>query len=111
MQHEALLCIAAEHPCLPGHFPDQPLVPGVLILDRVVAAIREGQGDLVLTRLPQIKFLRPLLPAHAATLRLQNSDYATEVRVKFELHEQAQLIASGELRFRRQTADAAADEC
>ena len=29
--------IAADHPCLPGHFPGQPVVPGVVVLDRVLA--------------------------------------------------------------------------
>ena len=27
--------IPLEHPCLPGHFPRQPVVPGVVILDAV----------------------------------------------------------------------------
>ena len=30
------------HPCLPGHFPGRPVVPGVVVLDRVVEAIEQG---------------------------------------------------------------------
>ena len=31
------------HPCLPGHFPGSPLVPGVVVLDQVLAAIEDAQ--------------------------------------------------------------------
>ena len=34
---EFRLLIAADHPSLPGHFPGQPVVPGVVILDEVSA--------------------------------------------------------------------------
>lgn len=49
--------VAADHPCLAGHFPGRPLVPGVLILDRVrqTAAAR-------LREVSDVKFVSPLLP-------------------------------------------------
>ena len=31
--------IDPAHPSLPGHFPGAPVVPGVLVLERVVAAL------------------------------------------------------------------------
>src|SRR3546814_2617840 len=36
--------IAADHPSLPGHFPGRPLVPGVVVLDRVLDAIEAHAG-------------------------------------------------------------------
>ena len=32
--------VAADHPALPGHFPGRPIVPGVLLLDAVLQAMR-----------------------------------------------------------------------
>jgi 3-hydroxyacyl-[acyl-carrier-protein] dehydratase len=32
--------IAADHPALPGHFPGNPIVPGVVLLDEALALIR-----------------------------------------------------------------------
>jgi 3-hydroxymyristoyl/3-hydroxydecanoyl-(acyl carrier protein) dehydratase len=53
--------IAADHPALPGHFPGRPVVPGVVLLDEVLALLRATWPGRV-TRLPQVKFLRPVLP-------------------------------------------------
>ena len=39
MSFEVDRTIPSDHPSLPGHFPDRPIVPGVVILDEVVAAL------------------------------------------------------------------------
>ena len=36
--------IESDHPALPGHFPGRPVVPGVVVLDRVLAAIESAHG-------------------------------------------------------------------
>ena len=46
--------VRADHPCLPGHFPGRPVVPGVLLLEQVLAAIEAGHGPLAALRLPQV---------------------------------------------------------
>lgn len=55
-------CIAADHPALPGHFPGHPVVPGVVILDRVLDAVRAQYPAVQVTGIRKLKFLRPLLP-------------------------------------------------
>ena len=65
--------IPADHPALPGHFPGQPIVPGVVLLDRVIEAIEAGHGPLPPLRLPQVKFLQPLLPGQAAQVCVEGS--------------------------------------
>ena len=55
--------IAASHPALPGHFPGHPVVPGVVLLDAVAAALPQHVGvALHVTGFPVVKFLAPLLP-------------------------------------------------
>ena len=49
MTFEAIRIIHANHPTLPGHFPGAPLVPGVVILDEVLAALIEWRQDSQLT--------------------------------------------------------------
>ena len=46
--------IDPDHPCLPGHFPGRPVVPGVVVLDRVVEALEATHGPLGPLRVPQV---------------------------------------------------------
>src|SRR5437868_5279247 len=62
MQFELCRTIPADHPSLPGHFPDAPIVPAVVILDEVIAALAEWRGQCQLTAIPTVKFLAPLKP-------------------------------------------------
>ena len=77
--HATSLRIASAHPALPGHFPDRPLVPGVVVLERVAAAWRAWQGVRV-ARL-DAKFVQPLLPEQDATIELDGDAR----RVKFNV--------------------------
>jgi 3-hydroxymyristoyl/3-hydroxydecanoyl-(acyl carrier protein) dehydratase len=87
-----------SHPSLPGHFPGAPVVPGVLVLERVVAAIEAAHGPLGALRLSQVKFLQPLLPGEQADVEL--TDLVPEgdaPRWRFRVSRGDALIASGEV--------------
>lgn len=86
--------IPADHPCLPGHFPGRPLVPGVVILERVVEAVEAGHGALDALRLPQVKFLQPLLPGETAEIELVPLEPA---RWRFRVHRGETVLATGEV--------------
>lgn len=99
MSEAARFAIDADHPALPGHFPGRPVVPGVVVLDRVLAAIEAAHGPLGALRLPQVKFVRPLLPGEAARIVLEplaaSADGAPRWRFRV-LHEEA-VVATGEV--------------
>lgn len=86
--------IPADHPSLPGHFPGRPLVPGVVVLERVLEAIESRDGELPAgLRLPQVKFLQPLLPGEAARVELDGA----APRWRFRVVRGGEAIASGEV--------------
>lgn len=85
--------VAPSHPCLPGHFPGHPLVPGVVILEHVIAALEAAHGPLPALRLPQVKFMRPLLPDETACIELEGASPLWRFRVS----RGDTLLARGEL--------------
>jgi 3-hydroxymyristoyl/3-hydroxydecanoyl-(acyl carrier protein) dehydratase len=85
--------IPADHPSLPGHFPGQPIVPGVVVLEHVLEAIEATQGPLGALRLPQVKFAQPLLPGEVADIVLDGD----APRWRFRVLRAQTLIASGDV--------------
>jgi 3-hydroxyacyl-[acyl-carrier-protein] dehydratase len=96
MTFEVRRSITADQPSLPGHFPDAPLVPGVLILDEVRAALQDWQKDYELTAIRTVKFLQPLKPEQQFTICLSaNNDIPSEVN--FCCRVEGRVIAEGQL--------------
>lgn len=92
--------IPASHPSLPGHFPDAPIVPGVLLLDRIVQAAETALGrELDFLELPQVKFLEPLSPGENARIELE----IEAIQLRFSVFREARLLASGLLRWTPET--------
>lgn len=54
--------IPASHPALPGHFPGQPLVPGVVLLDHAIALLQPLFPGMALTGFSEVKFAAAVLP-------------------------------------------------
>lgn len=92
--------IDADHPALPGHFPGRPIVPGALILERVLQAAAANFADAAACGVRRIKFLRPLSPEEAFWVEF-DSPGASGVR--FRVQTGGGAAADGQLVFR--TAD------
>jgi len=88
--------VPPDHPSLPGHFPGRPVVPGVVVLERVVDAIEATHGPLPALRLPQVKFVQPLLPGETAEVVLEAVE-ADVPRWRFRVLREGATIASGEV--------------
>ena len=83
--------IDAAHPSLPGHFPGRPVVPGVVLLDQVAAALeRAGAGRFA--RIGVVKFLTPLLPEQDAQLVVTR----VGAKVRFRIEREGRSILSGD---------------
>lgn len=89
MNERGRFTISADHPCLPGHFPGAPIVPGVLLLEEALLAL--GIGASAHRRLAWVKFQRPLLPGQEAVVYAAASGESW----RFEVRHHEALLASG----------------
>jgi len=98
MRHAATLRVPAQHPALAGHFPGNPVVPGVMVLDAVVSAAQAWLGpEFRADRLSHAKFLAPLKPDDTARIEL----LFRSPRMEFSVCSGSTTIASGVLEFGR----------
>jgi 3-hydroxymyristoyl/3-hydroxydecanoyl-(acyl carrier protein) dehydratase len=100
MTFEAQRTISADHPCLPGHFPGAPIVPAVVIIDEIRAALTEWRRDYETAGISTLKFLAPLKPDQAFVILLSAAtDVADAINVTCRVD--GQIIVQGRLLVRR----------
>jgi 3-hydroxyacyl-[acyl-carrier-protein] dehydratase len=92
---ETSLHIPMDHPAFPGHFPGRPVVPAVVLLAEVLAAIEQATS-----RPPQAwmlqnaKFLAPVGPG--AEVVIAHEPTVSGGR-RFEIRHEGKLVATGQL--------------
>ena len=92
-EHVEAVAIPADHPSLSGHFPGNPIVPGVVLLDAAMAAIGRARGAAPAEyRLASVKFLHPVKPP--AILTVRHADGAGSA-VDFRIDDGTRVVASG----------------
>jgi 3-hydroxymyristoyl/3-hydroxydecanoyl-(acyl carrier protein) dehydratase len=99
------LLFAPDHPALAGHFPQRPIVPGVLLLDEALHAIEQAAAQELPAlggshwHIAQVKFHRMVQPGES--LRLDCTEQPPGVGVtralRIELHSQQALVVSASI--------------
>ena len=94
--------IPVNHPCFPGHFPGQPILPGVLLLERVMSLAQASTGkSLNECTVVNVKFLAVVAPGDALDVQLTATnlnEYKFTVRIFQAGGAEGVLACSGQLR-------------
>ena len=105
----ALKNVTINEPQFQGHFPERPLMPGVLIVESMAQV-----GGVIVTQMPDlpkglfvfaginnVKFRRPVVPGDqlVITCELLSIKRKRFGKVKGEAHVDGNLVCSGELMF------------
>tara|TARA_B100000212_G_scaffold235991_1_gene179523 strand:- start:245 stop:703 length:459 start_codon:yes stop_codon:yes gene_type:complete len=105
----AIKNITINEPQFQGHFPERPLMPGVLIVESMAQV-----GGLIVTQMPDlpsglfvfagidnVRFRRPVVPGDQLKITCQLLSIKRQRfgKVKGEAHVDGKLVCSGELMF------------
>ena len=105
----ALKNVTINEPQFQGHFPDRPLMPGVLIVESMAQV-----GGIIVTQMPDlpkglfvfaginnVKFRRPVIPGDQLVISCELLSIKRKRfgKVKGEAHVDGNLVCSGELMF------------
>jgi 3-hydroxymyristoyl/3-hydroxydecanoyl-(acyl carrier protein) dehydratase len=91
MRQTKNLHFAPDHPTAAGHFPGNPIIPGAVLLDEILAIITGDDGPMMIR---SAKFLSPVRPGATLDLQWETSPSGT---IKFECRPAGQdaLVLSG----------------
>ena len=96
------LLVSTQHPAFSGHFPDAPLLPGVVLLDEMLRSVEDaglGNGWSIATA----KFLQPVRPGE--TLTFEHEPLANGA-LRFAIRSGGRPVATGTLVPRLATTEA-----
>jgi len=93
---EVRLEIPPAHAAFEGHFPGEPILPGIALLDFVVTTLQRVLGpDWRLVAIPSVRWRGVVRPGDALQLRIARLD--AEGRVSFVVHGGDRLVSDGSL--------------
>ncbi|OGT30362.1 MAG: hypothetical protein A3E87_01360 [Gammaproteobacteria bacterium RIFCSPHIGHO2_12_FULL_35_23] len=96
MSNKLYFLIPNNHPSLSGHFPGNPIVPGVVILQHVLSLLTDNITKQNIHEVSKIKFITPLL------IDVQSEVIFKKARpkiIKFEVLQNNQTVVTGNIGF------------
>lgn len=97
--------IDEQQPVFAGHFPGNPIMPGVLVLGLLKSLVAEYLDQPVqIAAIKRQKFLRPVLPANTLSLAIKNLEVdGNFIDVNYVATVAEGPVAKGSISFQRTT--------
>lgn len=95
MNGETTLMVPVDHPAFAGHFPGDPVLPGVVLLDEAIHAVEMAVGvPLSGFQIASAKFQSRVKPGEILSIKYEILPSAS---VRFDIFAGARGVATGSL--------------
>lgn len=89
--------VPADSPWFDGHFPDEPILPGVAQLAMVADLLGEALGvPVTLTQISRVRFKQAIRPAETFTVRITPKE--EPLSFGFQIESGAEPVCGGKVR-------------
>ena len=89
-------CVPVDHPCVQGHFPGNPIIPGAFLLSEIVNAISHHLNlDLSQVEIKAAKFFYPTRLGDKIRIEFNLAD---EENVKFNCTVDEKKVLAGQVK-------------
>lgn len=98
---EALADVPADSPWFSGHFPGEPILPGVALVSAVKQvileeALKKGMR-LELHSLRRVRFMQPVRPGDKLSISVSAEDSGDDISFSFKIMKKEDVVSSGHI--------------
>ena len=96
---EALAYVATDSPWFLGHFPNEPILPGIALINLTQQAIIEdsaarGEG-IIFEVLKRVRFTGPVRPGESLKVNIIREEAGEESLFSFKVSSEENIVCSG----------------
>jgi 3-hydroxymyristoyl/3-hydroxydecanoyl-(acyl carrier protein) dehydratase len=96
---EAIADVPADSPWFSGHFPGEPIFPGIALIYMAEQAIIHdalAKGEQVqLHTLKRVRFIQPVRPGETLSLNIVSKEAGEEILFSFKITNKENIVCSG----------------
>jgi 3-hydroxyacyl-[acyl-carrier-protein] dehydratase len=96
---KALADVSADSPWFSGHFPGEPILPGIALVYMAEQAIVQdalAKGEQVLLHtLKRVRFTRPVRPGETLSMNISGEEAGEEILFSFKITNKENIVCSG----------------
>jgi 3-hydroxyacyl-[acyl-carrier-protein] dehydratase len=98
---EALADAPADSPWFSGHFPGEPILPGIALVymaEEAIAGDALAKGEQVLLHaLKRVRFTQPVRPGETLSLSIASEEEGEDVLFSFKMENKENIVCSGSI--------------
>jgi 3-hydroxyacyl-[acyl-carrier-protein] dehydratase len=96
---EALADAPADSPWFSGHFPGEPILPGIALIYMAEQAIFRDAlakgGQVFLQALKRVRFTRPVRPGETLSINISGEEAGENILFSFKITNKENIVCSG----------------